>query len=266
MKYQEIPPASAFAAFIERFWQFELHSHDAPTVQHVIVPDGACTLSVVTGANLPHPHISLTPPTETAVRITVHRGVIYRGIRIKPGALAALLGIKPAQLSNAIAPLSQCAPALDHALRQTLGETNELTDFRHHIENVFMQYPPVHDKLDPLVMTFVDKLMAAEQDLSLLTLMQSFPISERQLRRRFIAAVGLTPKVFSRLRRVRWSCADLARQLRTSMATISAEHGFADLPHFDREMQQVFGMSPQLLHEYLRQIQHVDVSELSAKT
>jgi AraC-like DNA-binding protein len=232
-------------------------------VQHVIVPDGACTLSVVTVAAEQHPYISLTPPTETAVRITVHRGALYRGIRIKPGALYAALGIKPAQLPNAIAPLSHYASTLDQAIRQTLEEKNELSAFQQQIETLFNQYPPDHGKLDSLVMTFVDQLMAAQQVSPLLTMMQQFPISERQLRRRFIEAVGLTPKVFSRLRRVRWSCADLARQWRTSMTTISAEHGFADLPHFDREMQQVFGMSPQLLHEYLRQIQHIDVSELS---
>jgi transcriptional regulator GlxA family with amidase domain len=84
------------------------------------------------------------------------------------------------------------------------------------------------------------------------------------LRRRFVAEVGLTPKVFSRLRRVRSTCADLLQDTRSGIAAISFEHGYADQAHLSIEVRTVFGMSPQLLHLYLRQIQHTNVAELDA--
>jgi transcriptional regulator GlxA family with amidase domain len=116
--------------------------------------------------------------------------------------------------------------------------------------------------LDPAVQELVAVLIQSEGEEPLGALLESFGISERQLRRRFVAQVGLTPKVFSRLRRVRRACADLLRRAPSGVAAISYDHGFSDQAHFSRELRTVFGMSPQLLHHYLRQIQHTSVVEL----
>ena len=88
-------------------------------------------------------------------------------------------------------------------------------------------------------------------------------VGERQLRRRFQRETGLSPKVFARLRRVRRACIDLAYRGPGNVATISADHGYADQPHFTRELKAVFGMSPLQLRAYLDQIRHFNLLELS---
>jgi AraC-like DNA-binding protein len=116
-------------------------------------------------------------------------------------------------------------------------------------------------RLDQAVCGLARRLVADDGGSALHDVMKGFGISPRQLRRRFVVHTGLTPKMFSRLRRVRRACIDLVHHDRGQVSQVSAENGFADQPHFTREMKAVFDMSPQLVHAYLSQIRHINLGE-----
>ncbi|MDF1505896.1 helix-turn-helix domain-containing protein, partial [Roseisolibacter sp. H3M3-2] len=80
-------------------------------------------------------------------------------------------------------------------------------------------------------------------------------LSTRQLQRRFGRAVGLTPKEFARVRRVRSAIgAVLAREVAWSQ--LAAEYGWADQAHMVRDMAAVTGLTPAQLEARLAQIAH----------
>jgi hypothetical protein len=73
-------------------------------------------------------------------------------------------------------------------------------------------------------------------------------ISGRQLRRRFVAAVGYGPKMFERVMRFQrflW----LARVFGNDqgLATLAAEAGYADQAHLSRECVSMAGCPPRML-------------------
>ncbi|WP_236652219.1 AraC family transcriptional regulator [Streptacidiphilus neutrinimicus] len=81
--------------------------------------------------------------------------------------------------------------------------------------------------------------------------------SERHLRNRFVAEVGLTPKAAARVIRF-----DLARRRLAQRATapdlagLAADHGYADQSHLDREFTALAGCAPTAwLAEEFRNIQ-----------
>jgi transcriptional regulator GlxA family with amidase domain len=150
------------------------------------------------------------------------------------------------------------------ALRTVMSPLPQtLAEFSSRAEQMFAERAHHSHLLDTAVQKLVAILVKSEGEEPLGSLLESFGLSERQLRRRFVAEVGLTPKVFSRLRRVRRACADLLKNAPSGIAAIPYEHGYADQAHLSREMRTVFGMSPQLLHHYLRQIHHANVAELN---
>lgn len=263
MHYEEQPPPPALADLIDRFWAFDVSADGPAQIDHVVMPDGACNLTLVEPGPGGQMYASLTGPCAVALQVPVFRGVRYRGIRLKPGAVRAFLGLDVALVANQNTPLQALLPYVYAALRQSLSPLpSALAEFSAKAGQLFADRADHTHLLDPAVQKLVALLIQSEGEAPLGALLESFGLSERQLRRRFVAEVGLTPKIFSRLRRVRRACADLLLHAPSGVAAISVDNGFSDQAHFSREMRTVFGMSPQLLYHYLRQIQHTNVMEL----
>jgi AraC-like DNA-binding protein len=70
----------------------------------------------------------------------------------------------------------------------------------------------------------------------------------RTLRRRFTAQVGLTPKRFARVQRLRRLVRDLEGLADVDWAAAAARHGYADQPHLADEFRALAGVTPS---EYL---------------
>jgi AraC-like DNA-binding protein len=71
----------------------------------------------------------------------------------------------------------------------------------------------------------------------------------RTMRRRFTAQVGLTPKRFGRVQRLRRLVRSLDGRTEVDWAATAAEHGYADQPHLADEFRELAGVTPT---EYLR--------------
>ncbi len=81
-------------------------------------------------------------------------------------------------------------------------------------------------------------------------------MSSRQLQRRFSAAVGLSPKQFARVRRLREALLHLVEESDVSWAAVAAELGFADQAHLIREFSALAGLPPVVVSERIRRIGH----------
>jgi len=255
MRYEERAPSPALAPVIEAFWAFEIAAGGAPR-PHVIVPDGTVSLSITDlGESV---HLMLTGPQTRARRVEVHPGAIYRGVRFRAGALKAALGVAPGAWVDRVVPLADIRPDLAEALAQGYSRDAGLAGFAARVEAALT---PDAGALDTEVAALAAAIAAAEGEAPLTELMARGELGPRQLRRRFIAATGLTPKTYARLRRVRRACIGLASLPPGELAALSADAGYADQPHFSRDMREVFGMSPQTLHTYLRQIAHHNVGD-----
>lgn len=261
MKYEERAPSPHLAPFIERFWAFETDAGDPESYEHVIVPDGTANIAVIS----PIPggaFISVAGPSPEAVRVPVQRGLIYRGVRIRPGAWRAVVGVEVAGVVGQKMPVMMLSPDLGAAIQSACAEADSLARFAERFEGA-MSGCFDEGLLDAEVCALAQKLIDSDGFAAMTDLMAGSAVGERQLRRRFQRETGLSPKVFARLRRVRRACIDLAYQRPGNVATISADHGYADQPHFTRELKAVFGMSPRQLRAYLDQIRHFNLLELS---
>ena len=259
MIYEELAPSPSFAPFIERFWAFSLEAHDPSSLDHVIVPDGTTTLSVTPAAKGGRT-VTLAGPSLTARRLIVEKDARYQGLRFRAGGVRACLGIDMAALVEKRLLLAEVAPDLAGAVA-VMDMAGGLAGFARAFEILVASWATQTERLDRAVCGLADALIASDGAVVLQEIMDGFGVGSRQLRRRFVAETGLTPKAFSRLRRVRRACVDLVYLQRGQVAAVSADHGFADQPHFTREMKAVFGMSPQLVHAYLAQIQHRNLLE-----
>lgn len=261
MLYAEHPCAQALTPYLERYWAFSLDAHDPPHVDHVVLPHGGCNITLIESPVLPTPLVTLQGPNSAALQLPIRQGVRYRGVRVRAGALKALLGLTqtvdwPSQHPQA---LQLWHPALAQHWQSALVQAPDLAAFAQQADRSLVGLP--RQNPDPVVQAIVAELDAAAEPARLARLLAAFSVGERQARRRFVEAVGLTPKVYARLRRIRRVCVDLARASAMPGAELAACHGYADQAHLARDIRAVFGRSSTLLQHYLRQIQHRNVAE-----
>ena len=78
-------------------------------------------------------------------------------------------------------------------------------------------------------------------------LVRALDVSERQLRRRFIAAVGYGPKTLQRILRLQALLHRAHHMSDASLAALAADLGYADQAHMTREVGALTGVSPRAL-------------------
>lgn len=246
MIYREaaLPPELSSAAFCA--WQFVLEPDDPPVVQHQVPPDGTTNLGLTrwSDGNLMAFQVG---PTLAAFTVPVPQGAVSWGLRLRPEAAGAVTGRPPrigdwelkesdgryAPLWRDLASWEPGAAAPDFSgTVALLGEA----------------------KGDAEVAAAVDRLVAGGGMVPIGQVAALSQLSERQFRRRFIAATGISPKQYADVQRVRRA---LILALEDSdWAGVACEAGFADQPHLGRDIKSRFGAGPLRVAGYFGGMRH----------
>jgi hypothetical protein len=71
MRFEEQQPSPSLADLVDRFWAFDVTDQDPMQVDHVVMPDGACNLTLVEPGPGGQFFSSLTGPDAVALRVPV---------------------------------------------------------------------------------------------------------------------------------------------------------------------------------------------------
>ncbi len=247
MTYQEFPPAPALAGLVASYWRFSLPaSAESAPLLHTVPPDGAVSLCW-----LPHGRASLVGPRLTALRVPVVPGSAYLGVRFVPGAAGPLLGVDVPSLRDAVLPI-------DRSDFAEVMQSSGLAGLDALVLQWSANFPGPCP--NPAVAKLTRRILQSDGAVPVTKLLEGLNLSYRQILRLFHNAIGLTPKEFARLRRLRSACLEAIRTAEPRWADVSADAGFSDQSHLAREFQDVCGWPPRLVHEYLRRIAHQGVS------
>lgn len=104
---------------------------------------------------------------------------------------------------------------------------------------------------DVLVERAIESLDAKDGDVRILELAKQLGTGLRTLQARFLAAVGMTPKEYARVRRLQALLRTLDAE-RTAIADAAARHGFSDQAHATHDLFRWTGTTPARLVRALR--------------
>ena len=247
--YRERPPAHGLARHLSCGWVQHVGS-DAEPYEHRTVPNGGVEIVHKLGSA---PRV-VGPQTGPTVEI-LEPGATVVGVRFRPGAAPPALGLPMSELVD----LDVEAVELMGDAAKRLGEAASADEAARLLEHELVARVGDGEAPDPIVAETVHQLMTggAEQVGSLPS---SLYISERQLRRRCLVAIGLAPKPLHRMLRFQSFLALAhARGLAgAGLAELAARAGYADQSHLTRESMRLAGVSPRtLLREAERHCQGV---------
>lgn len=188
----------------------------------------------------------------------MHRKLIRGGqrsvsARLELGASSAVLGVPAPMLVGRIASLEQLwGRAATERLAERLASARQLTEAAAILEGAiaerFAMGSTRHATRAQLALAAAERLTRANVNAVAFDL----GVSERHLRRVFRDVVGVSPKVFSRLRRFRVALRAARVDAQASWASIAASAGYYDQAHLIAEFRAIAGVTPPALLSELR--------------
>jgi AraC-like DNA-binding protein len=193
-----------------------------------VIPDGCVDLVWRAGEGA-----VIAGPDTSAWLSSTRESAVLVGARFLPGAGGAAFGVPLTELRDHRVPVGELG--LDP--RQLLHGELDPADAPRHIANAALHLiasqPP-----DQAVQAAVVGLLDPTQRVN--DLAESIGLSQRQLHRRFLAAVGYGPKTLHRVLRLR----RFLTAPRADLSRAAFEAGYADQAHLARECKALTGLSP----------------------
>ncbi|MGH2895956.1 MAG: AraC family transcriptional regulator [Solirubrobacteraceae bacterium] len=217
--YREFEPPAPLAPLIDCLWVRACGSDDEVR----ILPDGASDVIWRQSHGT-----TIVGPDTTARAYPRVAGELLMGVRFRPGAGGGAIGVPLGELRDQQVDAREIDGAF--ALH---GDLAPATVFGRLLQATLGRRP------DPIVLAAAPRVA----DDGVAALAREFAISERQLRRRFHAAVGYGPGTLARVLRFRRFIAMLDRG-RDDLAGLAFDAGYADQAHLTRESRRLAGLSP----------------------
>ena len=242
--YRERLPAPQLARLVSSVWIQQVAA-GSPAYEHRTVPNGSAEIACALGAD----SVVLSGPRRRPTVATLAPGTTVVGIRFRPGVASSILGPDGPELLDLSVEVDRLWGRGAVTLAERLAEAGPPEQAARLLEREIVQRSESAES-DPLVMEAIGRLQPWRHD-GVGARTAGLAISPRQLRRRFVAALGYGPKTFQRIRRFQGFLAlsHLHDVDHHGLARLARVAGYADQAHLTRECSELTGLTPRAFLE-----------------
>lgn len=240
LSYHEYSPPPALRGVVRCFWTSHSSQRAIAPASHRIAPDGCMDWLFDFGCGQAD-SARVIGTMSKALNYVQHGVVDLLGVRFHPGAHTALLRLDAAELLDADAKLECFLGRASHSLWESLASLDGASRRARLAAEILRRLASTPDAY---VAHCVARLETSAGLLKIGGLEQSTGLSARQLERKFTAHVGVSPKVFARIVRLKHVLARIEGNATPDWVTIAQETGHADQAHLIREFRKLMGCKP----------------------
>jgi AraC-like DNA-binding protein len=239
--YREFPAPALLADRFLCFWtQTIVGSHGV--YEHRVLPDACIDILFI---NDDRPLV--VGPWTVPFIASLAAGSSIIGARLRPGYAPCLLGMPASELLNQTIPVTAAKGALEKMRLDEVIEQPNATNRRSTLAQVLNPSVAHSGPLDQAVLAGIQWL-ARHRSGRIGQLSRWVGVSERQLHRRFSAAIGYGPKMFQsvlRFQRLLKTARETGAE--QSLADLAMSAGYADQAHMTRDVQRLANLRPTAL-------------------
>lgn len=241
--YVEHAPPGALRQYVECFWTRGAPLR--PNEPYLVLPDGGIdvVLGYRPGDGDAPPSMAVAVGTMTHA-LTIPKGdpTAWVGVRFWPGRALPFLGVPASELTDLRVDITELWPERDATLDVLRAGALPalLAAFQSLLERRLARSRPVDRTVDEAVRA----IMRSRGNLSIAALAPALGVTRQHLARRFAMHVGVPPKVFARVMRVRRAIAKARVAAHVDWAALALEAGYYDQSHLAGEVRELTGRSP----------------------
>ena len=247
------PPLSQYVATV---WAVSDYV-PGPHRHEWMMPSGEASLVVHLGDPPWDPIV--TGPHSRAFELSTAEQFAVAGVVFKPGGLYPFVTVPVGELSNTHVELSDLWGGLAAELHERMRGERTLDEQVDLLEAVLTsrlaRSRPQRREIRWAVAAF-DRNPAAT---NISFVIEQAGMSHRRFLDLFTSEVGLTPKLFCRLRRFRRALGLVAAQRTINWTDVALECGYYDQAHFNHDFRAFAGISPTMYERYRVSRNHVAI-------
>jgi AraC-like DNA-binding protein len=171
------------------------------------------------------------------------------GVHFKPGGASAVLGVPASALQDQVVDLSALFNRAAATLRDQLLDATAPDQKFDVLQDWLVQKWSNQPRPHAAVTYALGRLAGCPDQITVSEVADEVGISRRHFIRRFTEQVGLTPKLFCRVRRFQGALNDLQRNGNLSWVEVAVGAGYYDQSHFIHDFQEFCGLTPTRLAE-----------------
>lgn len=257
--YTEFAPGHDVREIALTYWGFQVRALPYEGFVHRVWPDGCITLTLVcVGGRAVGAH--LLGVRQRAFDVPLFAGARYWGVRFRPEAGAAWLGVAPSRLREQAEPAVALLGDEVLALANDIARMDDEDLVRERLDVWIASRALASGAIDSVVRSAVAAIVATSGQRAIADIARDVGVSPRVLQRRFAASVGMSPKAFAVLRRGRGA---LKRVMTKGTGAdvggwtgVALSSGYSDQAHFTREVARLTRFAPTALQARLAAIEH----------
>lgn len=172
------------------------------------------------------------------------------GIMMRPGAMQSVFGLPASETANRRFAAEEVWGIEGRHLHDRLMETACATKRLRLMADAIQTRVRRHASVAAIELTNAMRKIGSRLPLREIASFSGH--SQRQLQRLFHDEVGMAPKRFETLLRLRRIISEVLRQSDPDWSRVALDHGFCDQSHFIHQWSAIFPMSPERLHRAYR--------------
>jgi len=254
MNYQTFPPHSDLESLVKCYWTLEVPA-EANAQRQLIIPDGCIDMIFILGDDVKRytseDEFIIQPREMVLGQITEPFFVEPIGyvnafaIRCYPYGIANFVPTPIKQLANKETPIGLL---FGEALSQELGQKMiQATDTRERIEiaeDFLLNKLTDKVTIDNIVKTTIDTILLTKGSTPISTILKDDLSKRRQLERKFIKQIGISPKQLGKVIRLQTALKMLLNRQSESLTKIAYESEYYDQAHFIKDFKEFTGTTP----------------------
>lgn len=260
--FRRIAPTAALRPFVQWYWS--IHSHGPIHTQRdeFMHPDGSSGLVFNWGDVLQLDRgyyaqsVTLDRVGTRSRRLKVAGCIEAFGILFRPAGAFSVFGVPMDELSETAVLAAHLAPSQLIQLYEQLYQAPSVLEKVALSETWLRHQLQQRSALSPVIRPSLELITQMQGQLSIEQVANTVHVSTRQLQRLYQTQVGLSPKKFARMMRVRQARTALKQMSGYSAVDVAYTHGFYDQPHFVHEFKSVVGMTPGAYSRRRRAVDH----------
>ncbi len=247
MSYSEFHPHALLSGIVECYWTF---ASDA-VQQHTVFPDSCADIifnfgdPMIVSANgvqsqSGEPAFVVGTMTHSILASSVGKQDLF-GIRFKAGGLSTIVRNPLHEFTDNSISIDDCSHCIPYDLQEKMRNANSyqraiLVD--HWLLATVILFPEKNNWRWAL-----NRILSSHGNVRIREVARESAISEKQLERKFLQHVGVTPKTFGNIARFCEAKRRLERN-KSPLEELAWDLGYTDHAHFTKSFKMLAGLSP----------------------
>lgn len=253
MHYKKFAPPEELKQLVRYFWVLEDDNAHAAPKTFLAIADGCPGIifhqpekgKLLDYEQKPLPGVILYGQTVEPVKFHSTGPFSAMGVYFYPHALKTIFGVDANELTDTCIDLLLLPNKKKHRLADQLmnamtptGQVNAMADY-------LMKQLVLHSaNTDQSTEFALTQLIQSKGSASLKEVQKTLQLSERTFERRFRQTVGISAKLFSKIRRFQEGLHQLRNNKYQKLSDIAYDNDYADQAHFIRTFKEFTGHSP----------------------